>query len=285
MKKIIMWTLILNLFGCGVSKSQPKSEKIPIAKIEEMFGNMKANGVNTDTIMLWGYFFVATQKNQFDKIKVELQNQHFDFVEIFQAEDKTYMLHVERKEIHNANSLYQLDEQLYEIASKYEISYDGFDVGNVDKNKAIERDTYVVPEEFETLNYQKDNFPCLLIGNTAFDRFPHKQEFCYFIKVTTTYKTDEKVMLPTNEELDDLDKFESFIESNLTQNNIKNYYVFRDTHKGARNFYIVTNDLTGGKEVIKLIKESGKQRLFDFEILTDKTWELYNEFRKKMPKD
>ena len=169
---------------------------------------MHVNGVNTDTTMLWGYFFTASKKVNFDKVANELKNKNFDFVEIFQAEDKSYWLHLERKEIHNAKSLYQLDEDLYAIAEKYKITYDGFDVGNVDKNKPIERNTYAVPEEFKTLDYQKDNFPCLLIGNTAFDKFPHKEEFCYFIKVTTAYKKDEQVMLPTNEELEELDKFE-----------------------------------------------------------------------------
>lgn len=68
----------------------------------------------------------------------------------------------------------------------------------------------------------------------------------------------------------------------MTQNKIKNYYVFRDTHKGIRNFYIATNDKTGTTEVLNLIKSSGQQRTFDFEILIDKDWGLYNEFRKKV---
>ena len=259
--------------------------KIPLEKIEEMFSNMRVNGVNTDQIMLWGYFFTSTKKDKFDQIAKELKSKNFEFVEIFQAEDKSYWLHLERKEIHNAKSLYELDEELYAIADKYKIIYDGFDVGNVDKDKPIERDTYVVPEEFKTLDYQKDNYPCLLIGNTAFDKFPHKEEFCYFIKVTTPYKKDEKAMLPIDGELDELDKFEYFIENNLTQNQVKNYYVFRDTHKGIRNFYIVTNDKVGATEVINLIKNSGQQRNFNFEILTDKNWNIYNEFRKKMPNE
>lgn len=280
-----MWTFLLGLFGCNNSKSQSMQNKIPLEKIEEMFSNMHANGVNTDQIMLWGYFFTSTKKDQFDKVAKELKSKNFEFVEIFQAEDKSYWLHLERKEIHNAKSLFELDEELYAIADKYKIIYDGFDVGNVNKDKPIERDTYVVPEEFKTLDYQKDNYPCLLIGNTAFDKFPHKEEFCYFIKVTTTYKKDEKAMLPIDGELDELDKFEYFIENNLTQNQIKNYYVFRDTHKGVRNFYIVTNDKIGATEVITLIKNSGKQRTFNFEIMTDKNWNLYTEFRKKMPNE
>lgn len=285
MKKIIMWTFILSLFGCGKGKSQSTNEKISIEKIQEMFTNMKNQGVNTDQKMLWGYFFTSNKKDKFEQVANELKDKNFDFVEIFQAEDKSQWLHLERKEIHNAKSLYELDEELYEIAEKYGINYDGFDVGNVDKDKAIERNTYVVPEEFKTLDFQKDNFPYLLIGNTAFDRFPHKEEFCYFIKVTTSYEKDEKVLLPTNQELEKLDKFEFFIENNLTENKIKNYYVFRDTHKGIRNFYIVTNNNKGATEVINLIKSSGKQRAFEFEILNDKSWNLYNEFRKKMAQE
>ena len=92
-------------------------------------------------------------------------------------------------------------------------------------------------------------------------------------------------MLPTNKELDKLDKFEFFIENNLTQNKIKNYYVFRNTHKGIRNFYIVTNDKNGAIKVINSIKNSNKQRQFDFEILTDKNWDTYKEFRIKMSKE
>lgn len=286
MKNIIMWTFILSFLGCdNKTKSQTKREHISIGKIEEMFTNMKNQGVNTGETMLWGYFFTSNKNDTFEQVANELKNQQFEFVETYQAKDKSYWLHLERKEIHNAKSLYDLDEELYKIADKYKITYDGFDVGNVNKDKPIERDTYKVPEEFKTLDYQKDNFPCLLIGNVAFDRFPHKEEFCYFIKVTTSYKKDEKVMLPTNEELDELDKFEFFIENNLTQNKIKNYYVFRDTYKGIRNFYIVTNDNIGATEVIKLIQNSGKQRSFEFEILTDKTWNIYKEFRKKMPKE
>ena len=280
-----MWPFLLSLFSCGNINSQSKSEKISLETITEMFTNMHAKGVNTDTTMLWGYFFIADEQNQFDEVKKELINRNFDFVETYQAEDKSYWLHVERKETHNAMSLYELDEELYQIADKYKITYDGFDVGNVDKNKAIDINTYVVSEDFKTLDFQKDNFPYLLTGNTAFDRFPHKDEFYYFIKITTTYEKAGNALLPTNEELEKLDKVELSIESTLTQNKIKNYYVFRDTYKGIRNCYIVTNEKIGATEVIKSIKNSDNQRSFDFEVITDKTWSLYNEFRKKMSKE
>jgi len=52
MNKIIMLTFILGLWGCGSSKLQSSQNKIPLEKIEEMFSNMHANGMNTDTTML-----------------------------------------------------------------------------------------------------------------------------------------------------------------------------------------------------------------------------------------
>src|SRR5690606_28598537 len=280
MKKVIMWIFILSLFGCNNSKSQ--SNKIPLEKIEEMFSNMHANGVNTDTTMRWGYFFTSNKKEKFDQVANELKNKKFELVEIYQADDKSYWLHLQRKEIHNAKSLYAIDEELYVIADKYKIIYDGFDVGNVDKDKPIERDTYAVPEQFKTLDYQKDNFPCLLIGNVAFDNFLHKEEFCYFIKVTTAYQKDEKVMLPTSEELDKLDKFEFFIEVNFTQDNVNSYYEFGDPHEGISNFDIVRNDKTGAMEVINLMKRSEKLRALELEILRDQSWNLYNGVRQRV---
>ncbi|WP_170167650.1 DUF695 domain-containing protein [Kaistella jeonii] len=246
---------------------------------------MENQGSNLNQKMLWGYFFTSNKKDKFDQIANELKNQNFKFVEVYQDVDKSYWLHLERKEIHNPQSLFELDKILYKIADKYEITYDGFDVGNVDKDKAIERNTYVVPEEFKTIDFQKNNFPCLLIGNTAFDRFPHKEEFCYFIKITTSYEKDGKVLLPTNEELEKLNDFEFFIENSLNENKIKNYYVFRDTYKGIRNFYFVTNDKNDARKTLELIEKSGKSRPFQFEILTDKNWNLYYEFRKKMPNE
>ena len=284
MRKIIMWSLLLSLIGCGKTKSQEKSEKIPLEKIEEMFSTMKSNGVDTDTKMLWGYFFTSDKKDSFEKVANELKSKNFEFVEIHQADDKTFWLHLERKETHNAKSLYELDEELYKIAEKYKITYDGFDVGNIDQNKGIERDTYAVPEEFQTFDYKKDKFPYILVGNTAFKHFQHKEEFKYFIKIETSYKTDDEVMLPTDDELDKLDKFEYFIEDTLTQNKIKNYYVFRETHKGIRDFYLVTNDDIAATNIINIIKNSGKQRQFNFNIITDKDWNIYNDFLKKMPK-
>ena len=113
---------------------------ITLETLQEYYARMDSEGVNTDTIMLYGYFFTNDKTEPFNKVVEELKEKNFKFVEIYQGEDKIYWLHVERKEKHDANSLFQVNKELYAIADKYNLeSYDGFDMGNVDNTKAIEK--------------------------------------------------------------------------------------------------------------------------------------------------
>jgi hypothetical protein len=283
MKKILIIPFLLSLLGCKDSKV--KSEKITIEKIHEMFSHMKAQGVYSDTKMLWGYFFIAKDTASFGNVKNRLKSQNFKFVETFQDDKKNYWLQLERAEIHTPESLYNLNEELYSIAEEYQITYDGFDVGNTDPTKAIERNTYIVPEKFKTADIKKENYLCLITGNTAFDAFPHKKEYKYFIKVTTNYKKDDVNLLPIEGELDSLDNFEQFIENDLKQNKVKTYYVFRDTYKGVRSFYLVTENKTNATKALNLIRNDKKYRQFDFEIIKDEKWKLYEDMKVKLPKD
>lgn len=258
---------------------------ISIEKIEEMYSNMESNGVDTTSDFLYGYFFVSKKQKRLKKAVPDLKEMSFRFVDIYQSDDKNWWLHVERIESHSAQTLFELNKKLYAISDKYKIEYDGYDLGNPDPTKAIEHDTYVVPEEFKWTDFIEDGFPLLLLGNTAFDKFPHKEEFKYFIKVTTPYEHDERSMLPFENGLEELDKFEFFVENNLTQNGIKNYYVIRETHKGIRTFYIATSENIGAIEILKMIKEQGNQRDFEFELIEDINWKLYSDLREKLPKE
>lgn len=282
MKVLVMLPIILSLLSCQSSEAQ--QPKIAIEDIEKMFASLKADGTYTDRLLLWTYFFTSDEKDRFERIAEELKLKRFELADIFQAEDSSYWLSLERKEIHNAETLYKLNDELYSIADKYKVTYDGFDVGNVIKGEAMERDTYVVPEKFVTAGYLADNLPYLLVGNSSFDRFPHKKEFRYFIKINTPFKKDEKMLLPVDDELAELDHFESSIEGYLTDNKVRNYYVFRETHNGIRNCYIVTNDKVGAISVLNRIKEDKANRKFEFEIQEDVEWELYGTFREKINK-
>ncbi|AWV98841.1 hypothetical protein DJ013_11935 [Arcticibacterium luteifluviistationis] len=194
-------------------------------------------------------------------------------------------MHMERIEIHNSKSLFNLNKELYAIADKFSIkTYDGFDVGNVDKTKGIERDTYVVLEEFRSNDFEKDGSPFLVIANSAFDNFPHKTEFSNFIEITSNYTIEDTSKMPNEIEYAELDELDVFIENNLNQNGIKSYYVGRTTFGGKRKIYFVTNDKDGANGLMDFLKENGNKRAFEFKIIEDAKWNLYEEIKVKLNK-
>lgn len=258
---------------------------IPLNQIEEMFTRMKSNGVNTDTNMLYGYFFTNTEPKKLESVADELKELNFQFVDIYQVEDSTYWLQVERIETHNAQSLFDLNKQLYNIADRHGISsYDGFDVGNADKTKPIERNTYAVPEEFEANDFPQKGSPFLIIANKAFDNFPHKEEFSAFLTITISYDIDNTSKLPNEEDYKELDEVEAFIENNLSQNNIDNYYIGRTTWAGKRTVYFVSNDRENVEGLMNFLKVKGGLRHFEFDVKEDKKWKSYGELKKLMTK-
>jgi hypothetical protein len=282
MRKLISIVLgVLVTISCD-TQVKTKNSMIGVDKIEELFNNMKSSGVNTDNEMLYGYFFTNQTSEKLEKLADQLKGEDYNFVDIHQDDSMLFWLHVERIEKHNPKSLFARNKELYKLAENYEVdSYDGFDIGNADSNRPIDRDTYAVPEEYKISDYYKDDYPFILVGNTAFEHFPHKDEYCHFIKIATQYKPEQN-SLPGEKELDEMDVFEIFIKDNLTKNGVKNYYLFRDTHKGVRHFYLVTNDKNEASNFLKFLKLSKDQRAFDFEIVTDKNWTLYNEIIGKL---
>lgn len=255
--------------------------EIPLEQVEAFFENMKAKGVNTDTTMLYGYFFTNETKAPLERAAKELKDKGFQFVEIHQSDDKIYWLQIQRKEIHNGQSLYSLNKELYKLANSYNLqSYDGYDVGNVDPTKAIVTDTYIVPEEFSAKDYMKDGYPFILVINEAFDRFSHKEEFCYFIKITCNYPIVDESKLPSEAELDTFDRLERTIEEALKTKNVKNYYVFRSTHIGERNFFIATNNKEAANKIMKNFQKTSKIFPFKYEIIKDEKWAIYGLAKK-----
>jgi len=233
--------------------------------------------------MLYGYFFTDDKPEALRKAASYLALKKFDFVEIFQDSTKIYWLHLQRREIHNTESLFELDKYLYDVANKYGLrSYDGFDVGNVDDTKPIDRDTYAVPEDFKVAEIIIAGYPMLVMENTAFDRFPHKEEFCYFIKVDCAYKSIYDSMLPSEDDMEKFEVFDSTIQGQLGKAGIKNYYIGRETYKEKRSCYIVTNKEEATKKIMKEIKQSKNILPFEFEVIVDKPWKQYLEMSKKL---
>jgi hypothetical protein len=276
--RLPLLAVFMALFSCN----NKAYKEIPLKEVEDFYNNMKQKGVNTDTTMLYGYFFTNETKKTLESAVKELKKRNFQFVEIFQTDDQIYWLHVERKEKHNSTTLYALNEKLYDLASRYNLqSYDGYDVGNADPTKPIEIDSYFVPEDFSVKDFIKDNHLYLLALNKAFDKFTHKEEFCYFIKVHCNYDLVDEHKLPSENDLNSMDSLDHAIEDMLKAQSIKNYYVFRNTYKGGRNCFIAIKNKEAADKAMKTLRQTSKIFPFSYEIIKDEKWANY-ELAKRM---
>lgn len=102
-----------------------------------MFSNMRATTKwDIDGPLLWGFFFTDLMVEKLDKAATRLVDAGYRFVQIYKADDGcTYVLHVERIELHTARTLYARNFELEELARDCGLkSYDGMDVGMLVKN-------------------------------------------------------------------------------------------------------------------------------------------------------
>ena len=111
---------------------------IELEQLEDMFLNIKAK-TNWDMSgpMLWGYFFTDRNEEKLRSVIALLEKQGYRFVDLFipeleKGEKEYFVLHVEKEEIHSAQSLHQRNSELYAFAEHHNLdSYDGMDVGPI----------------------------------------------------------------------------------------------------------------------------------------------------------
>jgi hypothetical protein len=107
---------------------------ITIEQLEEMFENMRSSsGWNTDTELLWGYFFTDTEPGPLRLLAGELQEMGYRFVDLYPTDDEgEYFLHMEKIERHSPASLNARNAELESLAASFNVAtYDGMDVGPV----------------------------------------------------------------------------------------------------------------------------------------------------------
>jgi len=104
--------------------------------INSIFDRIEALGIDTNQELLYGYFFVGKNKSQMESLKQALEQQLYSFVEI-RKEDKEFVLHIEKIERHTRESLFTIKQNFTKLAESYGVSYDGFDVGNINPAKPL----------------------------------------------------------------------------------------------------------------------------------------------------
>jgi hypothetical protein len=104
--------------------------------IESFFKYLKIKGdFNPLEKLLWGYFFIDSNRGNLQKVADLLNEKGYSFVKFFEAEKEDnndlteYYLHVEKQGTHTVESLLKLNLEFYSIANLHKVTYDGFDVG------------------------------------------------------------------------------------------------------------------------------------------------------------
>jgi Regulator of ribonuclease activity B len=113
-------------------------QRIARSTLDEMFASIRTTtDWPIDSDMLWGYFFVDTDREKLERAGRELEKSGYRFVGIVEPakdddDEDLLFLHVERIETHTAESLERRNAELYDFADAWGIAtYDGMDVGPV----------------------------------------------------------------------------------------------------------------------------------------------------------
>lgn len=110
-------------------------DTITLEQLQELFAGLRAQTPwDVDGEMLWGYFFTSPSPEKLKGAAEALLPQGYRLVGIFKSEDEpTYVLHVERAEVHTPETLFARNQQFEALATEFELeAYDGMDVNPVD---------------------------------------------------------------------------------------------------------------------------------------------------------
>ena len=110
--------------------------------INRFFANIKSKGdFEIQNELTWGFFFVSINVDFILDVKNYLVNKGYQYVDLFEAEkeqegdESEFFLHMQKIEIHTAETLNERNKLLYGIAEKFDVEYDGFDLGRIESQK------------------------------------------------------------------------------------------------------------------------------------------------------
>jgi hypothetical protein len=106
--------------------------------VRQFFKDNASEGVDLDRPMLWGFFWLDRSDKVPAGLREVLEARGYAFVDVLGPEPEDtppykYFFHFERVEQLTASLLYQRVLECEALAEEYGLlSFDGFDVGNVD---------------------------------------------------------------------------------------------------------------------------------------------------------
>ena len=141
-----------------------------IENINKIFKTLELQGVETNTPLLYGYFFFDKNKEKLLKLGDELQREGYVIVRLEINEEKEYLLHMEKTETHSRETLLKRLLEFDELSENSKIElFDGWDIGNSDPAKPlISKERFIKLLENKT-NEQLYQFAIELLENQIYD--------------------------------------------------------------------------------------------------------------------
>lgn len=130
-------------------------QETQLKEIKEIYTDAaREEGWNVEGEMLYSYYFVDESIEKLEKLGLQLEEQGYDFINIFElGDDETgeptgeYLLHIDKTETQTPETLIDRIAEFEKLAGEHEVEFDGWEFG--------EEGDYDDEEEDEVLNDDK----------------------------------------------------------------------------------------------------------------------------------
>ncbi len=227
--------------------------------------------------LLWGYFFIHSEKEGLEKLGEFLVSQGYSLVSIHDVESadgNQWVLQVSEIERHDEASLVSRCDQLNGLAAEYGIDlFDGYDVGFTKEAKNG------FPVQFWSYVADYDSRPGSIWLNLGIKSAAPLKDRRYLVKIRGSYVSAEnREGLPTDAELLRLQELRARRASVLKQ-----YTSTIDAGSflldGKQIQYLYVDNLEGVEDLLKNFHEENYSS-YDFEVKIeeDADWDAYLKF-------
>lgn len=137
-------------------------------QIQSLYGQLIANGFDTQTSISYHYFFVDQNEQDLNRLKDVLLKQNYKYVRTSKNAGK-FQLEVEKLEAHNAASATQKEKSLNELAKANNVEiFDGFEIFS---EKATEED-----DNLTTFKQNVDKIPAAELFKKASELYDKNED-------------------------------------------------------------------------------------------------------------
>jgi hypothetical protein len=129
-----------------------KNAESQLEGVREIFEEARReDNWNLDEPMLYTYYFVDTDVDKLEKLGNYLQEQGYDFIDVFELGDEEtnestgeYLLHIDKVEVHTPESLAQRNAEFARLAEEFGVeTYDGWEFGELGDEEDEQEDVEV----------------------------------------------------------------------------------------------------------------------------------------------